>query len=376
FLDFPFQTGRIEPNYPKICGHQGNVLDIKWNPFIENIIASCSEDTSVRIWEIPEGGLKRNMTEAVLELYGHSRRVGLVEWHPTTNNILLSAGYDYKVRGFPGMPFPRVFRDFGTAGSRLWMAGVGWWDGLGWKELKAHLVLCFSWIRETFHGSERASIGQGDIPWIRKSLHGPGRHSVDQGDIPWARETFHGPGRHSMGQREFPQTRETFRGSGRHSMGVMPKHGLDVSACEIFRFYKLITLKGLIEPISMIVPRRSETYQEDIYPMTPGTEPALTPDEWLSGVNRDPILMSLKEGYKRNAKIVFKAPVREKKSVVVNGIDLLENVPPRTENELLRVFFRQQDEIRRLKDELSQKDIQVRQLQLELKNLQNNPKKN
>lgn len=40
------------------------------------------------------------------------------------------------------------------------------------------------------------------------------------------------------------------------STGVMPKYGLDVSACEVFRFYKLITLKGLIEPISMIVPRR------------------------------------------------------------------------------------------------------------------------
>lgn len=39
-------------------------------------------------------------------------------------------------------------------------------------------------------------------------------------------------------------------------IGVMPKHGLDVSACEVFRFYKLVTLKGLIEPISMIVPRR------------------------------------------------------------------------------------------------------------------------
>ncbi|XP_029766617.1 coronin-2B [Terrapene carolina triunguis] len=47
FLVIPLeQTGRIEPNYPKVCGHQGNVLDIKWNPFIENIIASCSEDTS------------------------------------------------------------------------------------------------------------------------------------------------------------------------------------------------------------------------------------------------------------------------------------------------------------------------------------------
>lgn len=38
------------------------------------------------------------------------------------------------------------------------------------------------------------------------------------------------------------------------------------------------------------------------------------------------------------------------------------------------MFFRQQDEIRRLKEELTQKDIRLRQLQLELKNLRNNPK--
>lgn len=48
----------------------------------------------------------------------------------------------------------------------------------------------------------------------------------------------------------------------------------------------------------------------------------------------DPVLMSLKEGYKKSSKVVFKAPIREKKSIVVNGIDLLENVPPRTENEV------------------------------------------
>lgn len=48
----------------------------------------------------------------------------------------------------------------------------------------------------------------------------------------------------------------------------------------------------------------------------------------------DPVLMSLKDGYRRPNQLVFKAPVKEKKSVVVNGIDLLENVPPRTENEV------------------------------------------
>ena len=43
-------------------------------------------------------------------------------------------------------------------------------------------------------------------------------------------------------------------------------------------------------------------------------------------------------------------------------------------HQLLRMFFRQQDEIRRLKEELAQKDIRIRQLQLELKNLRNSPK--
>lgn len=134
----------------------------------------------------------------------------------------------------------------------------------------------------------------------------------------------------------------------------------------------------------------------------------------------DPVLMSLKEGYQRPNQLVFKAPVKEKKSMVVNGIDLLENVPPRTENEvrfsilvyiyiylkkicsciylsrfspcshplganksvlhlhlcllhlqLLRMFFRQQDELRRLKDELTSKDVRIRQLELELNNLKN-----
>lgn len=36
----------------------------------------------------------------------------------------------------------------------------------------------------------------------------------------------------------------------------MPKRGLDVSACEVFRFYRLITIKDLVEPLSMIVPRK------------------------------------------------------------------------------------------------------------------------
>ena len=196
-------------------------------------------------------------------------------------------------------------------------------------------------------------------------------------------------------------------------IGIMPKRGLDVSSCEIFRFYKLITTKSLIEPVSMIVPRRSESYQEDIYPPTAAAQPSLTAHEWLSGMNRGPIMMSLRPGselldsqtlpperplsnsmvqvspqplepMKQPAEDGDQAPfslLEEKlakwtaehhlgeKSCLTNGFDVFECSPPKTENELLQMFYRQQEEIRRLRELLIQREVQTKQLELEIKNL-------
>lgn len=43
-------------------------------------------------------------------------------------------------------------------------------------------------------------------------------------------------------------------------------------------------LRALLMCVCGVV--QSDTYQEDIYPMTPGTEPALSAGEWLSGIDR------------------------------------------------------------------------------------------
>ncbi|XP_077119345.1 coronin-2B isoform X2 [Ranitomeya variabilis] len=414
FLVIPLnQTGRIVPNHPKVCGHQGAVLEIKWNPFIENVIASCSEDTSVRIWEIPDGGLKKNMTEAVLELYGHSRRVGLIEWHPTANGILFSAGYDYKILIWnleEGEAVKMIdchtdvilCMSFNTDGSLLATTckdkKLRVLEPRSGRVLQAASCKNHRVTRVVFLGDMKRLLTTGVSMWNTRQIA-----LWDQEDLsmPMVEEEIDGlsgmlfpfydmdthmlylAGKGDGNIRYYEITLEKpfltflmeFRSAApQKGLGVMPKHGLDVSACEIFRFYKLITLKNLIEPISMIVPRRSETYQEDIYPMTPGQEPALSSNEWLSGINRDPVLRSLKEGYRKASKVTFKAPVKNKKSLVVNGFDLLENVPPRTENELLHMFYRQHEEIRRLKEQMAQRDLLIRQLELELRNLRNSPK--
>lgn len=46
----------------------------------------------VKIWQIPEDGLKESLNEPIVDLVYHQRRVGLIEWHPTASNILLSSG--------------------------------------------------------------------------------------------------------------------------------------------------------------------------------------------------------------------------------------------------------------------------------------------
>ena len=92
FVCFAYQVGRVDREAPLVVGHKAAVLDIQWCPHDDDLIASGSEDCTVKVWQIPDGGLTVNLEEPVADLIAHQRRVGLVVWHPTAQNILLSAG--------------------------------------------------------------------------------------------------------------------------------------------------------------------------------------------------------------------------------------------------------------------------------------------
>uniref|UniRef100_A0A3Q1I2R8 Coronin n=1 Tax=Acanthochromis polyacanthus TaxID=80966 RepID=A0A3Q1I2R8_9TELE len=123
FLVLPIHhTGRVDPQHPRVCGHRARVLDVKWNPFDDHCVASCSEDCTVKIWDIPVCGVQQNLTKARKTLMGHSRRVALIEWHPTAENLLLSSAYDYKVKDIGlNLHFFALLLSvsFNTDGSRL-----------------------------------------------------------------------------------------------------------------------------------------------------------------------------------------------------------------------------------------------------------------
>ncbi|XP_069778885.1 coronin-2A isoform X1 [Narcine bancroftii] len=437
------QTGKIDPHQPKVCGHRGNVLDIKWNPFDDYVIASSSEDSTVKIWEIPKHGITKSITTSKQDLLSHSRRVGIIEWHPTARDILFSAGYDYRIMiwnlssGEPLIKNPVRILDchkdailsmsFNTNGSHLVTScrdkKIRVIDSRTGKILQESSCISHRAIKVLYLSNLKMILSAGYSKWNNRQIV-----LWDQDDIsvPLREEDmdgslgvlfpFYDPDTHMLyvagkgegniryyeisSEKPYLHFLMDFRSMlPQKGMGIMPKRGLDVTACEVFRFYKLVTIKSLIEPVSMIVPRRSDSYQDDIYPLTAGAQPAMTAQEWLNGFDKDPILISLKPGSNNQQYLIKdsefcklpdfirKEQVRvnaiqqkpeqrniekvqdQKKNFISNGYDLSECPPPKTENELLQMFYRQQEEIRKLRELLAQKEVRVKQLELEIKNV-------
>uniref|UniRef100_A0A8C5Q956 Coronin n=1 Tax=Leptobrachium leishanense TaxID=445787 RepID=A0A8C5Q956_9ANUR len=337
FMVLPLsKTGRLDKSQPLVCGHTAPVLDIDWCPHNDNVIASGSEDCSVMVWEIPDGGLTRSLSEPIVTLEGHTKRVGIVTWHPTAQNILLSAGCDNVV----------LIWDVGIGQSVISLEdthpdliySVAWnWDGslicTSCKDKKIRVIepragTIITEIEKPHEGSRpvrvifvsddkilstgfsRMSERQVAL-WDLKSLEEPLTlqeldtssgvlipfYDPDTGivylggkgdsSIKYFEVTDEAPYVHFLSQYG---SKESQRG-----MGYMPKRGLEVNKCEIARFYKLHERK--CEPIIMTVPRKSDLFQEDLYPDAVGPDPALTAEEWLGGKNAGPILISLRDGY-------------------------------------------------------------------------------
>lgn len=76
----------------------------------------------------------------------------------------------------------------------------------------------------------------------------------------------------------------------------MPKRGVNIHQNEVVRIYKSVS-DTYIEPVSFIVPRRSETFQDDIYPPAFGLKPAMSASEWLDGKEAIPPKISLEGIY-------------------------------------------------------------------------------
>ncbi|XP_050398684.1 uncharacterized protein LOC126816312 isoform X16 [Patella vulgata] len=359
FVVLPIEkTGRVDINSPKVCGHAGAVMDIKWNPFNENIIASGADDSTIKLWQIPDEGLYSNLTEWSVDLHGHQRKVGYVEWHPTAENILLSVGFDFKcivwnveqaepvniIDSHNDTIFSMYWNNDGSLfcttskdrrirviDPRIAQVAIETEGHAGTKSCKGiflrdnHRIVTTGFSRMSSRQFALWDVRHMNSPVVMTDIdhdsgtllpyYDPDLNIVylagkGNGNIRYYEVASEEPYVHFLNayQSSSPQ----------RGLGMMPKRGCDVTKCEVLRFYKLHAGKNLIEPISMICPRKSDKFQEDIYPPTRGTIPSLGPDEWIAGQNRDPILVSVADGHVLNTPNITASKAVQKQEGALN----------------------------------------------------------
>ncbi|XP_049298028.1 coronin-2B-like isoform X9 [Anopheles funestus] len=330
-------TGRIDFQCCKVIGHAGQILDLKWNPFDDHTIASASDDCTIKIWNIPEGGLASNLTSYVTELVGHKRKVLHIEWHPTASNVLLSAGFDHTVCvwdvGNTERPLLNVIDCHVDMIYSLAINRDGSMIATTSKDKKLRVIEPRSGIvvsEGICHMGTKCSkavfLDNGRILTTGFSRHSDRQYAVwDQHDLrkPLTQEVIDsssgivtpyydydtrmvylaGKGDGNIRYYEVVDEppyvhylNQFLSGQPQKALGFMPKRGLNVHQCEVFRFYKLHAAGNICEPISMIVPRKSTLFQSDLYPDTLANVPAIGAKEWFQGRNVSPVLMSMKTG--------------------------------------------------------------------------------
>jgi len=329
-LDKP---GRFDMGFPVIAGHSAACLDFDFNPFNDNLVASGSEDQTVKVWDIPAGGLTENLTTPVADLHGHGKKVTFLRFHPTANNVLASASADMTVKLWD-IEKASMMADLAGVHSDLIQDIV--WDYTGnnyatsSKDKKVRICDARSGgvantiemahegskcVKLTYLGSldKLVSVGFSKQSSRQFKIWDPRDLSkevkkVDIDQASGAIMPFFDPdtlllylcGKGDGNIRYYEMTGETpychdinsFRSSvSSKGMAMIPKRNLDVMKCETPRLLKLTT--NSVEPLSFFVPRKSEAFQDDIFPDTFSGVPAHSADEWMDGSDLPPVLKSL-----------------------------------------------------------------------------------
>lgn len=83
-------SGRKSKTMPLLHAHTDTVTDLEFSPFHDGLLATASQDCLVKLWHIPEGGLKEPLFDAECSFSHRQRRVETVGFHPTSDFFLSS----------------------------------------------------------------------------------------------------------------------------------------------------------------------------------------------------------------------------------------------------------------------------------------------
>lgn len=364
----PLEEVGKAPDLVPLFRTTATVLDIEFDPFKDNIIASAGDDGKISIWEIPQdysfhhyvdsSDAIKDIKEPLKVLTGHKRKVGHLKFNPVAEDILASSSIDYSVKvwnvktgevistlqhkdlitsfdwNYNGTLIATTSRDRKI---RIWDARTGavLSEGAGHTGAKLSRIV---WLgqadRVATTGFSKMSDRQLGV-WDTKDISlGPigGFYSVDLSAgilMPLYDDCtkilyIAGKGDGNIRYFEFEsdelyQLSEYQSTDPQRGFAIAPKRAVNVHENEVVKAFKTCGNDSYIEPISFICPRKGDYFQDDIYPDSPSGKLALTAEEWISGKNVDgPILVAMQDLYDGNTPTLKAAsalpaePIKEK----------------------------------------------------------------
>jgi len=384
------KPGRID-NPGLFTGHSSPVLDLGFSPFNERILATVSEDCYGKIWEIPKEGKFERVDTPVQNLKGHKRKVGALDWNGVTENVLATAGTDYEVKvwdistgqdkitvgghggiiqslnwNYTGSTLVTYCKDKkmrlvdprtnkitgevethgGVKGGRaLWMGKHEMIISVGFSKSAEREYLIFD-PRKIEEQVTRAGIDQAAgvlMPFYDEDSELLFLAGKGDGNLRYYEVELEGPANAMVHFVSQYSSNEPSAGCG-----MMPKRGCDVSTNEIVRLYK--QTGTLLQPLSFKVPRKSDLFQDDIFPPCRSDEPGLNHTQWFAGENASPKTKSLEKGFiKSDRGDVSFSKVEEEK--------------PLSEDELRKAHAELAKRVAYLEAELAKRDAKIKDLE-------------
>ncbi|KPI39467.1 Coronin-like protein crn1 [Cyphellophora attinorum] len=315
------ENGRLPDRIPLFRGHTAVVLDTDWNPFNDSLVASGSDDGKVFLWRVPDGFTLRPDVPAdqiedvapVGKLSGHPKKVGHVLFNPAAENVLASTSGDFTVKLW----------DIESGSSKLTLKVGEVIQSLSWSANGSLLVTTsrdkkLLWMGEhdriATTGFSKMSDRQLAL-WDIKAPTAPVNgfemlDSISGVCVPfWDQGTsclyLAGKGDGNIRYYEYENDKfeylsEYKSSDAQRGIAFLPKRGVNMHENEVMRAYKTVN-DTYIEPISFIVPRRAESFQEDIYPPTFGLKPAMSSAEWFDGAEKMPPKINMESLYDGDA---------------------------------------------------------------------------
>lgn len=340
------KPGKLEPTtVPLVAGHKGAVLDLQFDPFNDDIFATASEDCTTKLWKIPEAGLANGeqLQTDLQTLKGHKRKVGVVKFHPVVENLIATASTDYEVKIWD---VENGATKFTTAVGTNIIQSLDWnYDGsLLCSNSKDKMVRVIDPRQQKIAQEAQSHVGVkgGRALWLGKhdkiATVGFGSGASREFMI-WDSKNLTAPiltkpldnaagvimpfydedsdllflaGKGDGGIRYYEVAPEaepnqmvfevsTYRTNDSTSgCGAVNRRHCNVSSNEIIRLYQVTGSQ--LRPLSFQVPRKSDLFQEDLFPPCRGDEPNLTLDAWLNGENATPKLVDLEHGFQASTK--------------------------------------------------------------------------